>query len=415
MKPIKKICMALAGIVSLMLPFQACAPGGDATVEATPTIAAVEETPAPETSTTGPLREEAAVSAKPWAAGALSSPNPTLSPLTGSFAVVNNNLESNGAAEAVGMVISSEDIQIALVSYYMDTVPDLGKRDDYERVLNIYEALPYKGGALVLAERQQEGESGPSLHYILNGKVERVSGQGVWWINYTWLEGEYIFYGLTSMEPLPGDAAFIYQDHSGALRRFSLRDGRWFIAAVGQEFPADLYFVDSLGQRVSDTQTEVFYNPEQEVLANRLLYQPMLPKGVTGDYLPMQEGKNIENQVPMPMFAWKDGDDAGEKVPPAVVWRDANLIFNNFSGEDNLRFVDMDGVKAIYLAVLAGEDGRGDGADRLQTLNLADIRKDDGTLPLPEEAGAYAYIVDKTIEGGVARYGLPFQVAASQP
>ena len=151
----------------------------------------------------------------------------------------------------------------------------------------------------------------------------------------------------------------------------------------------------------------MFYQPEGEILTSRLLYHPMLPEGVEAAYLPLLRAEGEE--LAMPMFAWSEMD-AQESVPPAVVWRNATTAMAQYSGEKELRFADMDGITAVYLAKVDEDGQTDDGADRLQPLSLMDIRNDDGKLPLPDGPGLYAYVVDKTVNGGLARYGLAFQV-----
>lgn len=408
------LCMAAMALYACGQP--------ESMLEESPDLVA---SPAPEDSaaapeTTGPVRRDADDSTPTESPSAGSGAEESAEvdavsddPLTGAFLTVNNFLDSNGAGDAVKDILSAEEIQTALVAYHTDADVELATLPEEARVMDVLAAAPLgEKGVLALAQFSNPGVDELQLHWIQEGKVSQVSGGSLWWINYSWVDGRYVFYGQGGQEPVSGDSAFVSQNRGGELATFPLRDGKWFVAVLepGADFPADLYVQRGDGQRVSDQQAGMFYSLEQEILRNKLLYYPLLPAGMRVDLLPMQEGEDIAVECPMLPFSWRMEEESAAPVPPAVVWRDANLMSSAFSGQRNLRFVTMDGVTAAYIAKVDGDDGTGDGADRLQAIDLAQVRENDGKLPRPKQPGEYAYIVDKDLDGGVARYGLPFRV-----
>ena len=83
-------------------------------------------------------------------------------------------------------------IEKAILQYYGNT----------SEPIFIYKQIPFEDGTLVLAQKLEDGEHYPDLHFVDSGnKVAYLTrGSYCWTLNYTQFKGHYIYFGLAGVE-----------------------------------------------------------------------------------------------------------------------------------------------------------------------------------------------------------------------
>ncbi len=178
--------------------------------------------------------------------------------------------------ERIALQEKETPVEKAILQYYGDTSDPIF----------IYKQMPFEDGTLVLAEKLEDGEHYPDLHFVDSGnKVEYLTrGSYCWTLNYTQFKGRCIYFGLAGVETrqyddnpipvkkvealfsdktvsgIPGEAATVQINPMGKdVEAFKNPQG-YILPVEGRDMPGDFVFTFENGESKSISKMHIERN-----------------------------------------------------------------------------------------------------------------------------------------------------------